>query len=158
MMLGEWGVQTTCPKAQVACACGSSMIRSELMVHNTNHCRLRLVDCVECRTKVRFDEMVAHSHSCPALIVGCLYRSEGCDARQPRHLMLSHHSTCPFALISCPVPSVCGARILRREMDKHLAESHGRWVVEELKVFLFCDQRFHWWWCRGRLDLLRSEA
>lgn len=128
----------SCPSVKVDCICGSAILRSELAVHKTNHCRLRMVPCVHCQQTQRFEEMTAHYPVCPKLFVDCLYRSQGCRVQLLRQTMREHHAICEFATLCCPVPQ-CGHRFLRRDKLDHFKQAdlahHGRCVSAEVNRF-----------------------
>jgi len=110
----------------IACpskGCREQCQRGGMKVH-LMECGYAEVMCLFCDVRLRRKDKRACSHrkdNCP---------NEGCREKCARRSMNLHRAKCGHEEVTCPCPG-CDARLLRKDIDAHIAATHlGRSVLE----------------------------
>ena len=111
-----------CGMVQEMCklGCGEELTRDELRIHEKDNCVQRKIQCEYCSIEVTFCDNSKHLKECPEMKVLC----DLCSVEKYRKDMTQHlEEDCPEKMIDCPfVKYKCLARIIRKDIDKHLEE------------------------------------
>ena len=126
----------TCGHVYEACklGCGELLKREEMEQHFRHDCVQRIIQCENCYIDLIFCDNPKHLQECPKMKVPC----ELCSVEKYRKDMTQHlEDECPEKMIDCPfVKYKCLARIIRKDIDKHLEEKETKHLGLKLEDFI----------------------
>eukprot|EP00123_Amoebidium_parasiticum_P001435 comp12515_c0_seq1/m.7494 comp12515_c0_seq1/g.7494 ORF comp12515_c0_seq1/g.7494 comp12515_c0_seq1/m.7494 type:complete len:438 (-) comp12515_c0_seq1:447-1760(-) len=124
--------EKTCPHRVARCkhmGCDFTGRGEDLEAHEVA-CTHRVQECDLCHLNVKVKDVTSHlNNACPEAPIMCV-----CGETKPRRLLDTHkRDECPDSVIPCPV-SGCSARVVRRDLKKHLSEpQHAPLLCEQME-------------------------
>ena len=119
----EQHIKFTCDMVRETCklGCGVKLTRNELLIHVSDNCVQREIQCDYCYINVIFRDSSEHLIKCPKVKVTC----DICGVMVSREDMREHlEEYCPEKILDCPfVKYKCMLRIKRKDINIHLEEN-----------------------------------
>ena len=116
--------------------CSASLLRSQLLEHETERCEFREYTCEYCVSFTGTYQLVAFQHfpKCPSFLVSCPNK---CDSKDMTRQSLDEHlrNICPLAEVKCDYHSAgCNLVRARKDMTSHYTAAssyHNRLLVKQ---------------------------
>ena len=121
--------------------CGMELTRVELVIHEKEKCRRRLVKCDHCDEKIKSYQLSGHYDECPKMNLSCNL----CDTKITREEMELHlKHDCGMVQEMCKLG--CGVELTRVELVIHEKENCVQRKVQCEHCYIevaFCDNSKH---------------